>query len=155
MADGFELSLARQGGEAAWRRREECLVPAIAIDQAVSQAMALPGPVGLIDEADDPAGGVSADSVAILPWQARSRHSFLSTGGGDTSRRAQAGAVPARAPACVAAGRHRTGSVPGRVKLPMKCADFGTGLWRKLPVIEHQQPMAQAMRAGSNSRGLG
>jgi microcystin degradation protein MlrC len=58
--------LARQVGEAAWQRREEFLVPAIPIDEAVRQAMALPGPVGLIDEADDPAGGAPADSVEIL-----------------------------------------------------------------------------------------
>ena len=36
------------------------------IDLAVRQALATPGPVGLIDEVDDPAGAGSGDSVAIL-----------------------------------------------------------------------------------------
>lgn len=58
--------LARRMAEAAWRRRQEFIIPLTPIDLAVERAIALPGPVGLIDEADDPAGGASADSVALL-----------------------------------------------------------------------------------------
>jgi microcystin degradation protein MlrC len=57
---------ARQVGEAAWRKREEFIIPLVPIEEAVRQALADPEPVGLIDEADDPAGGGSADGVEIL-----------------------------------------------------------------------------------------
>ena len=58
--------LAKQVAAAAWRKRHEFIVELTSIDDAVAQALAADEPIGLIDEADDPAGGGSADSVAIL-----------------------------------------------------------------------------------------
>lgn len=58
--------LAQQVAVTAWQKREEFLVNVIPINVAVQQAVKAGYPVGLIDEADDPAGGGSADSVAIL-----------------------------------------------------------------------------------------
>jgi microcystin degradation protein MlrC len=58
--------MARQVALAAWKKREEFIIPVIPIDQAVRQALAAGESTALIDEADDPAGGASADSVAIL-----------------------------------------------------------------------------------------
>lgn len=58
--------LAKQVAAAAWAKRHEFIVELTSIDEAVRQALAASEPVGLIDEADDPAGGGSADSVAIL-----------------------------------------------------------------------------------------
>jgi microcystin degradation protein MlrC len=58
--------MARQVAEAAWKKREEFIIPLTPIDQAVKQALTNPEPVGLIDEADDPAGGGAGDSVAVL-----------------------------------------------------------------------------------------
>jgi microcystin degradation protein MlrC len=58
--------LARQLATAAWRRRRDFIVELTPIPDAVRQALAAGEPVGLIDECDDPAGGGSADSVAIL-----------------------------------------------------------------------------------------
>ncbi len=66
--DDLELAqkMAHQVALAAWQKREEFLVPVVPIDEAVKRALAAGEPVGLIDEADDPAGGGSCDSVAIL-----------------------------------------------------------------------------------------
>lgn len=58
--------MARQVAQAAWEKREEFIVPVVPINEAVRRALELGETVGLIDEADDPAGGGSADSVAIL-----------------------------------------------------------------------------------------
>ena len=58
--------LAKQVAAAAWEKRHEFIVELTSIDAAVQQALAASEPIGLIDEADDPAGGGSADSVAIL-----------------------------------------------------------------------------------------
>ena len=65
-APGLAREMARRVAEAAWQKREAFLVDLMPIDVAVQLAIAKPGPVGLIDEADDPAGGASADSVALL-----------------------------------------------------------------------------------------
>lgn len=67
--DGDEVlatTLARRLATEAWARREDFIVPVTSIPDAVRQALAANEPVGLIDECDDPAGGGSADSVAIL-----------------------------------------------------------------------------------------
>ena len=58
--------LADQLTREAWRRREEFIVDLAPLDCAVADALAAGEPVGLIDECDDPAGGGSCDSVAIL-----------------------------------------------------------------------------------------
>jgi microcystin degradation protein MlrC len=58
--------VAQQMAGAAWRRREDFIVPLVAIETAVREALNAGEPIGLIDEADDPAGGGSGDSVAIL-----------------------------------------------------------------------------------------
>ena len=58
--------LAKQVAAAAWRIRHEFIVELVSIDDAVQRALDADEPIGLIDEADDPAGGGSADSVAIL-----------------------------------------------------------------------------------------
>ena len=50
----------------AWRRRRDFLVAVTPPDEAVRVARDAGGPVGLIDEADDPAGGTPCDSVEIL-----------------------------------------------------------------------------------------
>ena len=60
-----ERNAKRVAGE-AWRRREEFIVDLVPLDRAVSDVLAAGGPVGLIDECDDPAGGGSCDSVAIV-----------------------------------------------------------------------------------------
>ena len=57
---------AKRVASEAWRRREEFIVDLVPLDRAVSDALAAGGPVGLIDECDDPAGGGSCDSVAIV-----------------------------------------------------------------------------------------
>ena len=59
-------SMARPIAEAAWKAREEFVVELTPIDKAVEVALSMAEPVGLIDEADDPAGGASADSVEVL-----------------------------------------------------------------------------------------
>jgi microcystin degradation protein MlrC len=59
-------TIARQMAEVAWKKREEFIVSLTPIDEAVRQALFSRESVGLIDEADDPAGGGAADSVAIL-----------------------------------------------------------------------------------------
>jgi len=58
--------LARKIARAAWEIREQFLVDLTPIPEAVAQALANPEPVGLIDEADDPAGGAPSDSVEVL-----------------------------------------------------------------------------------------
>jgi len=58
--------LAHNIAREAWKKREEFIIPVTPIDQAIHQALITEEPIGLIDEADDPAGGASADSVAIL-----------------------------------------------------------------------------------------
>ena len=58
--------LAEQLAREAWRRREEFIVDLVPLDRAVADALAAGEPVGLIDECDDPAGGGSCDSVAIV-----------------------------------------------------------------------------------------
>ena len=58
--------LARQLAVEAWRRREDFLVDLLPLDRAVAEALAAGETVGLVDECDDPAGGGSCDSVAIL-----------------------------------------------------------------------------------------
>lgn len=50
----------------AWRRRDEFIVDLVPLDRAVADALAASEPAGLIDECDDPAGGGSCDSVAIV-----------------------------------------------------------------------------------------
>ncbi len=62
LAERLAARLARE----AWRRREEFVVPLVPLDRAVAEALSAGEPVGLIDECDDPAGGGSCDSVAIL-----------------------------------------------------------------------------------------
>ena len=62
LAQRFAGQLARE----AWRRREEFIVDLVPLERAVADALAAGEPVGLIDECDDPAGGGSCDSVAIL-----------------------------------------------------------------------------------------
>ena len=62
LAERLAGELARE----AWRRREEFIVDLVPLDRAVGDALAAGEPVGLIDECDDPAGGGSCDSVAIL-----------------------------------------------------------------------------------------
>ena len=57
---------ARRVASEAWRRREEFIVDLVPLDRAVAEALAAGEPVGLIDECDDPAGGGSCDSVAIV-----------------------------------------------------------------------------------------
>ncbi len=66
--DDRELAerLAKQVAEAAWKKRREYIVELVSIDDAVERALQQSAPIGLIDEADDPAGGGSGDSVAIL-----------------------------------------------------------------------------------------
>ena len=59
-------ALADRLAREAWRRREEFIVDLVPLDRAVSEALAAGEPVGLIDECDDPAGGGSCDSVAIV-----------------------------------------------------------------------------------------
>ena len=58
--------MARQVAAAAWQKRHEFIVDLVSIEDAVAEALAVDEPVGLIDEADDPAGGGSGDSVEIL-----------------------------------------------------------------------------------------
>jgi microcystin degradation protein MlrC len=58
--------MARRVALAAWEKREQFIVPLTSIPEAVERALALDEPVGLVDEADDPAGGGSGDSVEIL-----------------------------------------------------------------------------------------
>ena len=58
--------IARRMALAAWKKRDQFVVPLISISDAVDRALISDEPVGLIDEADDPAGGGSADSVEIL-----------------------------------------------------------------------------------------
>jgi len=58
--------ITRQVAIEAWKRRQEFIIPVTPIEQAVQHALTAGKPIGLIDEADDPAGGASADSVAIL-----------------------------------------------------------------------------------------
>ena len=59
-------ALAEQLAREAWRRREEFIVDLVPLERAVADALAAGEPVGLIDECDDPAGGGSCDSVAIV-----------------------------------------------------------------------------------------
>jgi microcystin degradation protein MlrC len=58
--------LAQHVATEAWKRREEFLVHLTPVHQAVRKGLTVNRPVGLIDECDDPAGGGSADSVAML-----------------------------------------------------------------------------------------
>ena len=60
------VKLARRLAIEAWDRREDFVVPLTPISEAVRQALSRKEPVGLVDEADDPAGGGSADSVALV-----------------------------------------------------------------------------------------
>lgn len=66
--DNPELArdMARRVAKAAWHKREAFIVDLVPIEEAVERALSNPEPVGLIDEADDPAGGGAGDSVAIL-----------------------------------------------------------------------------------------
>lgn len=59
-------NMARQVATAAWKKRDEFIIPLTSIEDSVRQGLENPEPVGLIDEADDPAGGGSGDSVEIL-----------------------------------------------------------------------------------------
>ena len=61
-AERIAQGLARE----AWRRREEFIVELVPLERAVVDALGAGEPVGLIDECDDPAGGGSCDSVAIV-----------------------------------------------------------------------------------------
>lgn len=63
---GLARALARALAEAAHAMREDFLVPLVAPADAVARALGADGPVGLVDEADDPAGGGACDSVEIL-----------------------------------------------------------------------------------------
>ena len=58
--------LAQRLAHEAWRRREEFIVDLVPLEHAVANALSAGAPVGLIDECDDPAGGGSCDSVAIV-----------------------------------------------------------------------------------------
>ena len=51
---------------AAWQRRQHFLIDLVAPQEGVAIALSAGEPVGLIDEADDPAGGAACDSVLIL-----------------------------------------------------------------------------------------
>jgi microcystin degradation protein MlrC len=51
---------------AGWQRRHEFLVDLVTPAKGVELALKAGEPVGLIDEADDPAGGAACDSVLIL-----------------------------------------------------------------------------------------
>ncbi len=65
-----DLSLAREMnriiGQAAWKKRDEFMVDLVSIEDAMRKALLSLEPIGLIDEADDPAGGGTAESVFIL-----------------------------------------------------------------------------------------
>ena len=58
--------LAMRVAREAWHRREEFMVDLVPLDRAVAEALAARQSVALIDECDDPAGGGSCDSVAIV-----------------------------------------------------------------------------------------
>ena len=58
--------IAEEVAAAAWARRRDFLIDLHPPAKAVARALATEGPVGLIDEADDPAGGGTCDSVLIL-----------------------------------------------------------------------------------------
>lgn len=64
--EALARTVARELARAAWLRREEFLVPLSSPGEAVAMALAAGEPVGLVDEADDPAGGASGDSTVIL-----------------------------------------------------------------------------------------
>jgi len=51
---------------AAWLRRQQFVIDLVTPQDGVAIALSADEPVGLIDEADDPAGGASCDSVLIL-----------------------------------------------------------------------------------------
>ena len=59
-------AIAERMATEAWARRGQFLVDLVGPDEAVARAIGAGEPVGLIDEADDPAGGGTCDSVAIL-----------------------------------------------------------------------------------------
>lgn len=65
-----EASLARRTADAmakaAWLRRQHFLIDLVTPQQGVAIALSSSEPIGLVDEADDPAGGASCDSVLIL-----------------------------------------------------------------------------------------
>jgi len=50
----------------AWQRREDFLLELTLPQEGVARALDGDGPIALVDEADDPAGGGSCGSVAIL-----------------------------------------------------------------------------------------
>jgi len=52
--------------QAAWLRRADFLIDLVTPEDGVGIAISAGVPVGLIDEADDPAGGAACDSVLIL-----------------------------------------------------------------------------------------
>ena len=58
--------MARKISLAAWKKREEFFIDLVSIEDAVNQAVKGSEPFALIDEADDPAGGGTAESVFIL-----------------------------------------------------------------------------------------
>jgi microcystin degradation protein MlrC len=60
------VEMCRKVAQAAWKKREEFLVDLVSVEDAVRRAMAATEPIGLIDEADDPAGGGTAESVFLL-----------------------------------------------------------------------------------------
>lgn len=62
LAQATANAMARAG----WARRHEFLVDLVGPAEGVAIALTAGEPVGLIDEADDPAGGAACDSVLIL-----------------------------------------------------------------------------------------
>ena len=59
-------ALAGELARAAHAMRGDFLVPLVSPTEAVARALAADGAVGLVDEADDPAGGGACDGVEIL-----------------------------------------------------------------------------------------
>jgi microcystin degradation protein MlrC len=59
-------ALAMEVATAAWQRRAEFLLELVTAKAGVAHALAAGQPIALVDEADDPAGGASCESVAIL-----------------------------------------------------------------------------------------
>ncbi|MBB3458013.1 microcystin degradation protein MlrC [Rhizobium sp. BK313] len=91
--------LADQVAQAAWRKRHEFIVELTEPDAAVALAKSAGEPIGLVDEADDPAGGGSCDSVLILKAMIE---------GGITHGGVSTICDPEAVAACVAAGAGST-----------------------------------------------